>query len=757
VKVQLTAGPLALVKGTLSTPRLESLSILTHVSDPNIQLAAIWEERTDALDPMALDLETRGTDPLDPNSAIVGVGLSDSRGSVYIDLTTSDPDTLGMLMTALEGHGVPLIAHNLPFDASFVYANAGWYTNWKYCTYALYKLLATEGWPGQTWGLKDAQRQLLGWTETNELELDCWLIENGYVADTKKEETAGHYWVEEKERWIKPKKEEMWRAPAEILGKYCALDADSTYQLFTKVLLPAIRSTSGGRYHLEDNEVGYYSRIYQRYIQILIAQRFLGISVDSGRLREYNAKLIQEISAKESEFLNHPEVAPHAEAYRDSILGDHWKSEPAKYKKEKARPKEPEKLNKKGEVSGKWHAWKTRIDNWPTPEVSQRWLDWKTKEARLLEETKLNINSGQQKQWLFYERLGYKPKLFTESGQPAVDAKALQGFGAPGKVLIEQNEATKEQGYVQGVLDALRDGVLHANVRTPGTLTGRLAGSGGVNVQQMPKSQGFLETWVARPGYSLVEFDFTALEQVVLAELSRDKALWKLYGPGARPNDAYLFTGAYLPVIGKAIRAAGYDPDAPTIEGIQKAKKEAKSARQIAKVVALASAYGAGANKIAQTLRLSGIDITDQQAKEIHSGYWELYSGVKEYERELVRQWEQNRGWIYNGIGRPISIADMYLKDIVNRQCQSTGHDLLVYFVVLVADKLDAAGIEWTPWIADWHDEFIFEIRDEHVATAVQLIDGPILNEFNSRLSGKIPLKGNAEVARNLAEIKCKG
>jgi hypothetical protein len=157
------------------------------------------------------------------------------------------------------------------------------------------------------------------------------------------------------------------------------------------------------------------------------------------------------------------------------------------------------------------------------------------------------------------------------------------------------------------------------------------------------------------------------LEQVVLAELSKDPSLWKLYGPGALAQDVYLFNGAQLPVIGPAIRATGYDPKNPTPEGIAAAKKQCKTERNISKTVTLASSYGAGAAKIASTLRTQGIDILDAEAEQIHAAYWELYAGVKKYQRFLLNEYRDRRGWVLNGIGRPIGIAQDYTKDIVNR------------------------------------------------------------------------------------------
>lgn len=681
---------------------------------------------------MALDIETKGNNPVDSQSVIVGIGLSDKRGSVYLEV--SSVEDVRLIGEVLKCKNVRLLGHNLFFDASYLYRDLGYHLNWAHCTYALYKYLATEGYPGQKWGLKDAQAELLGWTETNETALGEWLVANGL----KKQHGA-------------PNWAEMWQAPASILGHYCALDSDATYLLFTEVLLPGMRRTAGGRYHEGD----YYGPTFIKFLLKNIEQRFSGISISVPELLDYNNELHKRIAESEKQFRSESTIRPVLDEYKANIIAEHVTNEPSRYKKLKV-PQEPPRFKKNGEVSINWLKWQERKEAGEfEPRESKTWQNWNEKLEEIKRSDPFNIHSGPQKQWLFYEKLGYTPTLFTDSGQPAVDERALKGFGEPGRLLIVNNELVKEQGYVQAVIDNLRNDKIHLSFRIPGTLTGRLAGASGLNVQQMPKVKGFLETWKCRPNFKIVEFDFTAVEQVVLAELSRDPSLWKLYGPTARPNDIYLFTGAYLPVIGPKIRAAGYDPDNPTPEGINAAKKAAKKERQIAKTVVLGSSYGAGAPKIAQTLRLSGVEITDNEAKAIHSGYWALYKGVKEFEAELVRQWKNNDGWVYNGIGRPIGIAEDYIKDIVNRVIQSTAHDCLILFLGIVIDQLDVANIDWKPWILDWHDELMIEVREDQAEMAARIIDGICLDLLNEKLGGKIKLKGGAEIVDNLAQIKC--
>jgi DNA polymerase I-like protein with 3'-5' exonuclease and polymerase domains len=219
-------------------------------------------------------------------------------------------------------------------------------------------------------------------------------------------------------------------------------------------------------------------------------------------------------------------------------------------------------------------------------------------------------------------------------------------------------------------------------------------------------------------------------------------------------QDIYLWVGSQLPVIGPIIQASGYDPKNPTPEGIAAAKKQCKKERGIAKVVVLSSGYGAGAKKIFQTLVLSGVDITLNQCKQIHSGYWELFKGIKVWEKELRRQWIDNGGWVLNGIGRPLAICEDREKDLVNSVCQSTGHDCTILWIVILSELMDEAGLDWQPWLIDFHDEGIVAVKEGQEEQALNILTVLAPKRMNEILGGIIPLKLAGTIADNLADIK---
>jgi hypothetical protein len=283
--------------------------------------------------------------------------------------------------------------------------------------------LATEDWLGQSWSLKTAMVDLLGWDEPNTAELDAWLKEN------------------------KLTRSEMHKAPTAILGRYCALDAGATAQLyayFLKVLekYPALKSYA-------ENE-GLLA------IKHALRQTTVGQRIDRQKLLQYQGRLDREIHDLEQQFLSHPDVAWAVQVYND-WQHDAWhESKPPQFTK--------------------------------TGKETARYLKWVEKEQEVLSTNHFNVNSKQQLVWLFYHHLfevdggtllvgdGVEVPL-TKGGEFSVDKNALGYFGEPGKLLLKYNDANTEQKFVVACLErSARDDKLHVSLKVPGTSTGRLAG-----------------------------------------------------------------------------------------------------------------------------------------------------------------------------------------------------------------------------------------------------------------------------------------
>lgn len=722
----------ALLTPVVTTPRPYSV---VNLADHPLHT---WLPSLLTEEPLVLDLETTG---LHPRSArVVGFALANSAGSTYFHIGESG-QALSMfyeVCNKLDSHQTPLIAHNVAFDSCFLPDSC----NWVFCTYAAYKHLASEGYAGQKWDLKSAQVEMLGWEDKGDVELVEWLDAN------------------------KLTKGDMWRAPKEILGKYCALDAESTWQLYHRVLLPTV------------NQFKAYEIYHKHFLDLVWhvrEMRMEGIHIDSEQLNAYNLELQGRIREKRTAFLMHPNVRQNVNDFNQRVLEEEVVAkEPAKFKKGDELGNEPAKFKKDGGLSQNWVKWDARRQELEgkVPEVSQTWLNWEKKKNAYIDGVQgyistepdkdlglFNPQSSKHKQWLFYDVLGYPAKVFTDNEnnpQPAVDEEALQGFGEEGKLLIDLNEDLKLQSMVQSCLEKLDGNMLRVGLKCPGTYTGRLGGSDGLNVQNVPKDVGYLSCWTPPPGHKLLILDFASLEPHVLAAASLDPTLMRIYGPESTGWDCiYLSVGSQLGGdVERRIRAAGYDPLTNTKESVAHAKKEAKDARQVAKIIHLAASYGARPRKIAQTLQLNGMNVTLEQAEDMFNRYWALFAKVKQYEQFLQAQWERNGGWILNPVGRPLAVAQDYLRDVVNRSIQSGGHDCFVLYLSILSDCLRTNGIAYKPYIWDLHDAVMLTVPEGQVGEAVHIMDDTAMSLLNKQLGGKVKLKGETNVVDSWAADK---
>lgn len=681
---------------------------------------------------IAIDFETRGNDYSLPrkDAQVVGIGLSWDEGSVYIDAFADYGNDAWNLINRIILEHPGLIAHNVYFDGGWIRRDFGRHPRWLACTFGLYMQCASEGWEGQKWGLKEAMVDVLRWQDTNEHDLDQWLIDNGYCKQNKS-----------------PLKGEMWRAPPSILGKYCVLDAEATYLLYTKHLEPITRRFPRiAEYHQED---------FLPHVLIHIDQKMHGIAVNREQWLKHADTLRQDIVHSEVEFRSHLKVAPLIEAWEEAGLVAFLSTEPPRYKKVKERT-EPKKYTASGKLSKNWEKWYA-LSQVP-PEESKVWQAWKEREAKIrageMPGYRFNIQSGDQLRWLLYDNLQYPIVLMTETGLPAVGEDALQTMGDVGKILVNRNLRVKELSYIDDYLSKTENrNTIHPSFKLPGTVTGRLAGKS-PNLQQLPKTVGTLSGFISRPGYSFVDCDVNALEMVVTAELSQDRNLLALYGPGAKKNDIYLFYGSMMAGIGPKILSLGYDPYNPTTEAMDATKKAFKKERSIAKLLILSDNYGSGVKKKQKILSLQGVDMTLQEVQDMHNSLLEAKSGVMAYVDWLRDQWRANKGWVENGYGLPICVDEKYEKDLLNRVVQGTGHCILQLYARIASKMLTDSGIEWYPIVMDWHDESIVEVRDDQVEQARTIMEKDAYAELNRVLGGTCPLKGSAAVAKTLAGIK---
>lgn len=672
---------------------------------------------------VAIDFETRGSDyslRVPDQTEVVGIGLAWDTGSCYIDCASFHREHLDDIWTIILSHP-RLVAHNVYFDGGYLYQHTGRHGNWAGCTYALTAQLANES-PEQRWGLKHLMTSLLLWENSNEEELDWWLISNGYhncpaLVDRSEENLRRK--MNASNSSLLPDKAEMWRAPAAILGKYCCLDVDATYLLYTEILEPVAQKFPGLQSH-HTRFLGLIRRLIDQKISGILVNRE-GLLARAGVLQTDSEKLLLQFCSDER-------VTPHILELEAAMLQEHLDKEPARLKKD-------------GDPSKNWIKWdirRSQITNRELPEYL------------------FNLNSDVQMRKLLYDKLGMPiaESLRTESGQPSTSNKALSKMGDLTLPLIEYNYLQKELGYIQAYIEATETrSTIHPSFRCPGTITDRLS-SKEPNLQQIPKSKAVMGLWLANPGEVWVDIDFAALESVVAAEFSQDPNLLALYSDSAPENDIHLFVASKVPgEFGRRVLATGYTPINPIAGSVSRAKKECKKERSIAKTVVYACQFGAGVNKVMEQLENDGVILERHEVETIHGTYWSTFAGLKDFARSLEYEWRRNGGYILNGMGRPMAVSEDYKKDVLNRFIQSTGHDLLVMYVEIMCNLLDQSGIPWRPVIIDWHDSTCVGVPIAHEQEVITILNRA-MDLLNSRLGGIIKHRGKPSSGFSLADTK---
>lgn len=381
----------------------------------------------------AVDLETIGVDPCHPDSKIVGIGFANASKVFYLDMLKLSPECHDYLKEYLLTRE-RLTAFNVKFDASFLWVYTGQWLNWHTDTYGLFKYLSTDGFPGQKWNLETAQLEYLGWDQTNKEVLNSALKERGLP------------------------KAMMGLLPPEILGPYCATDADAHWQLHEELC------NDIAEYGF-DYLMPFHKQEYLTLVKLLIEQQIRGIAVNREGLKYHYECLERDKQTYMDKFFSHPLIKPFIDEHNQKVIRA-W---------EKAEPK---KFTQKGEIAVRWQKWKEKEEevktrNWFNPNSKQ-------KLGPILYNAIAKIKQDKPK-YVVVEVDGkeYSIDKTKKSKQYAVTKKILPIFGEPGQLLRKYNSCVKEQGYVKAPIKLSEiDGIVRPDYNSCGTITCRLSGGG---------------------------------------------------------------------------------------------------------------------------------------------------------------------------------------------------------------------------------------------------------------------------------------
>ncbi|MDR0383206.1 MAG: DNA polymerase I [Spirochaetaceae bacterium] len=353
-----------------------------------------------------------------------------------------------------------------------------------------------------------------------------------------------------------------------------------------------------------------------------------------------------------------------------------------------------------------------------------------------------NLSSPKQLQHVLFEERGLKPGKKTKTGYStdvAVLAELARSDAVPDLILRHRALSKLKSTYVD-VLPAIADtnGRVHTSFIQNGTATGRLS-SREPNLQNIPvrdeEGRRIRGAFVASPGMTLISADYSQIELVVLAHLSKDAALTTAFNEG---KDIHART------------AAG-------VFGVSEDNVNS-SQRRVAKVINFGVMYGMSAFRLADELGISRAD-----AAQFIDAYFKTYSGVKALLAGII-EGAENNGYVSTLFGRRRLIPTINSSNktekaaaervAVNTPIQGTAADIVKRAMIDIDKALAALnegredGRFWQ-MLLQVHDELILEGPQDEAEEIAQLVRSVM--EKAAKLA--VPLRVSVETGKRWGDF----
>lgn len=349
-----------------------------------------------------------------------------------------------------------------------------------------------------------------------------------------------------------------------------------------------------------------------------------------------------------------------------------------------------------------------------------------------------NIASTKQLQEVLFTERGLKPSKKTKTGY-STDTSVLEElsiYDPVPKKILEYRELSKLLSTYVEALPKLtdEDSLIHTTFVQTGTATGRLSCKD-PNLQNIPvrSEQGrrIRSAFTSKPGTVFISADYSQIELVVMAHLSKD------------PNMCKAFT-------------EGTDVHKATASLIYKVPQEEVTAdmRRLAKTINFGVIYGMSAFRLSNEL---GISRT--QAQEFITSYFTEYASIQRFISETIQEaHEKCRVSTIFGRSRFIPTINNANKNdqaaaeriAVNTPIQGSAADIVKMAMLKVNTALrkNPTGAKM---LLQVHDELIFECPDNQKAidNTLKLIKENMENAV--KLS--IPLRVSIEYGKNWGEF----
>ena len=362
-------------------------------------------------------------------------------------------------------------------------------------------------------------------------------------------------------------------------------------------------------------------------------------------------------------------------------------------------------------------------------QMQQRWPPYdvprvSAKTGKQLKPETVTFNPGSRKQ--IGEKLielGWKPKKFTETGQPMVDEGVLSEIkNIPEAALIAdylmlQKRVAQIESWIEAVKD---DGRVHGKVITNGAVTGRMTHSS-PNMAQVPNAGSVYghecrECWSVEDGNVLVGCDASGLELRMLAHYMKDEDYVRTVTEGSSKDctDVHSINQ----------QAAGL----PT--------------RDSAKTFIYAFLYGAGDAKIGSIVGGSA-----KEGEKLKEKFLQKTPALARLIKD-VKSAASKRGCVKGLDGRKIWIRSEHAA--LNSLLQGAGAIVMKKALWIFYDKIKAN--KWpVKLVANVHDEFQFECHPSVAEEAGKAARMSII-EAGEYYKLRCPLDGEYKIGKSWKE-----
>ncbi len=360
-------------------------------------------------------------------------------------------------------------------------------------------------------------------------------------------------------------------------------------------------------------------------------------------------------------------------------------------------------------------------------------------QAQIIEEVgyEFNINSPKQLGEALFGKLGLPHGKKTKTGYSTnVDVLEKLRYDHPvvERVLRYRTLTKLKSTYCDGLLKVIgQDGRIHSSFNQTETRTGRIS-STEPNLQNIPVrtelGRELRRFFTARPGWVLVDADYSQIELRVLAHVANDQNMIHAF---LNNEDIHRATAAQV-----------FHQPPEMVTPLMRSR---------AKAVNFGIVYGIGAFSLSQD-----IGVSRKEAGDYIDAYLEHYSGVRDYMEKVVAE-AKDKGYSETIFGRrrylpELSSSNFNMRSFGERVArnmpiQGAAADIIKLAMIRVENRLKKEKLR-ARLILQVHDELIVEAPEEEAQQVAALLK----EEMESAVQLSVPMVADANIGKTWYDAK---